>query len=475
MNFAARAQCDAAAARTVGPRAGVKYPGLVLTTSILASSLAFIDGSVVNVGLSVIRDALHTDAGQLQWVINAYLLPLSALLLLGGAVGDRFGSGRVLSIAIAAFGLASIFCALAPSLAWLLMGRALQGTAAAFVLPNSLAVLGESYSGEARGRAIGLWAAAGAGVGALGPVLGGYLIDHWGWRTIFVINIPISLGGFLLAVGVMRDAKRNGAHVRLDVLGGALATAGLGAFTYALTVGTGRDGWTLPAQGALAAAVVLLIAFVRTEIVRADRAMIPIALFASRAFIAITLLTLLLYGAIGGLFVLIPYVLIMAAHYSNTAAGASLLPVPVLIAAISPAMGSLAGRIGSRPMLAVGSVVVAAGFLLLMLVRPDADYWSSVFPGLLAISLGMSSVAAPLTTAVLASAGPENSGSASGFNSAIARLGGLIATALLGGVLAASGARLVADFHRAAMVGAIVSLLAASSALAVPKRVAHKD
>jgi EmrB/QacA subfamily drug resistance transporter len=470
LNFAVRAQCDAAAARSVPPRGGTKYPGLVLTTSILASSLAFIDGSVVNVGLSVIRDSLHADASALQWVINAYLLPLSALLLLGGAVGDRFGSGRVLCMAIAAFGSASILCAVAHDLPWLLVGRVLQGTAAAFVLPNSLAVLGESFSGEARGRAIGLWASAGAGVGAVGPVIGGALIDHWGWRMIFVINIPVSLVGVLLAIAVMRDAPRDETTKPLDLLGGLLATAALGTLTYALTVGTGRDGWTFPALLALAIGVVLLAAFVRTEILRADRAMIPIALFASREFVGISFLTLFLYGALSALLVLVPYVLISTAHYSNTAAGAALLPAPILMAVISPLAGSIAGRIGSRPMLVAGPLLVAAGFLLLLFVQTDGDYWTTVLPGLIAISLGMSAVAAPLTTAVLAAAGPANSGSASGFNSAIARLGGLIATALLGGVLGASGAALVAGFHGAAIVAAIASVLASASALALRRQ-----
>ena len=454
----------------MAPRGDTKYPGLVLTTSILASSLAFIDGSVVNVGLSVIRDALHADASALQWVINAYLLPLSALLLLGGAVGDRFGSGRVLWMAIAAFGVASVLCGFAQNLPWLLTGRVLQGTAAAFVLPNSLAVLGESFSGEARGRAIGIWAAVAAAIGAVGPVLGGFLIDHWGWRMIFAINIPVALAGVLLAIAVMRDTPRGKMARPLDLLGGMLATAALAALTYALTVGTGRDGWTLLALLALALGVVLLLAFVRTEIRRADRAMIPIVLFASREFVGITFLTLFLYGAFGALFVLVPYVLITTAHYSNTAAGAALLPLPILSAAISPFVGGVAGRIGSRPMLVSGPLLVAAGFLLLLLVEADGAYWTTVFPGLLAISLGMSAVAAPLTTAVLASAGAENSGSASGFNSAVARLGGLIATALLGGVLGASGAGLIAGFHVAAIVAAIASVLGSASALALHKR-----
>ncbi len=453
----------------MAPRSSTKYPGLVLTTSILASSLAFIDGSVVNVGLSVIRDALHADASALQWVINAYLLPLSALLLLGGAVGDRFGSGRVLWMAIVAFGTASALCSVAPNLFWLLVGRVLQGTAAAFVLPNSLAVLGESFSGEARGRAIGVWAAVAAAIGAVGPVLGGFLIDHWGWRMIFTINIPVSLVGALLAIRVIRDAPRDATARSLDLLGGMLATAALAALTYALTVGTGHDGWTLPALLTLAFGVVLLAAFIRTEIMRADRAMIPIVLFASREFVGISLLTLFLYGAFGALFVLVPYVLIATAHYSNTAAGASLLPVPLLMAVLSPLTGGLAGRIGSRPMLIAGSLLVAAGFLFLLLVEAGGAYWTTVFPGLLVISLGMSGVAAPLTTAVLAAAGPENSGSASGFNSAIARLGGLIATALLGGVLGASGAALVAGFHVAAIAAGIASVLASASALALRK------
>jgi len=470
LNFVARAQCDAAAAKAVAPRGDTKYPGLVLTTSILASSLAFIDGSVVNVGLSVIRDSLHADASELQWVINAYLLPLSALLLLGGAVGDRFGSGRVLWMAIVAFGTASVLCGVAPSLPWLLAGRALQGTAAAFVLPNSLAVLGESFSGEARGRAIGIWAAVAAAIGAVGPVLGGFLIDHWGWRMIFTINVPVSVAGALLAIKVVHDAPRGGGTKSLDLLGGILATAALAALTYALTVGTGRDGWTLPALLALVLGVTLLAAFVRTEIVRGDRAMMPIALFASREFVGITFLTLLLYGALGALLVLVPYVLIATAHYSNTAAGAALLPVPVVMACISPLSGGVAGRIGSRPMLIAGPLLVAAGFLLMLRMQTGSDYWTSVFPALLAISFGTSAVAAPLTTAVLAAAGPENSGSASGFNSAIARLGGLIATALLGGVLGASGGALVAGFHGAAIVAAIASVLASVSALALHRQ-----
>ena len=472
MNFAVRAQCDAVAFSAVAPRGGVKYPRLVLATSILASSLAFIDGSVVNVGLSVIRDALHADASALQWVVNAYLLPLSALLLLGGAVGDRLGSGRVLSASIAAFGVSSVLCAVAPNLLWLLVGRALQGTAAAFVLPNSLAVLGEAFSGEARGRAIGFWAAVGAGISAVGPILGGTFIDHLGWRTIFLINIPIALAGTWLAVRFVHDARNTGARRPLDTLGGVLATAGLGAFTYALTIGTGRDGWTLPALVALAAGIALLIAFVRTEKIRGDRAMIPLALLGSRAFVAITLLTLFLYAAFGGLLVLLPYMLITASHYSNMAAGASLLPIPIVTATLSPMAGSLAGRIGSRRVLALGSLLVAAGFVLLLRVEPQGLYWTSVFPGLLVLSLGMSAVAAPLTTAVLATAGPDDTGSASGFNSAVARLGGLIATALLGSVLAASGAGFVADFHNAAIAGAIISVAAGASALVMPKQAA---
>src|SRR5665213_3060922 len=253
------ASCDAAAARSSKVRVESGHPRLVLSATILASSLAFIDGSVVNVGLPAIGQNLRAGPADLQWVINAYLLPLSALLLLGGAAGDRFGRRRLLVIGVCLFAAASALCALAPSLRLLLVGRALQGVGAAMLMPSSLAILGGAFSGEARGRAIGIWAAMGAMAGAVGPVLGGWLIDTVGWPAIFLINLPIAAGAILMAWRFVRTPSQ-GKPSSLDLPGAALATAGLGALTWGLTVGSGWQGWTTPAAVAVAIGVGLLLA-----------------------------------------------------------------------------------------------------------------------------------------------------------------------------------------------------------------------
>lgn len=455
--------CDRPAV-TAPAGAPTAHPGWVLATTILASSLAFIDGSVVNVGLPAIRASFEASAADLQWVINAYLLPLSALLLLGGAAGDRFGRRRLLAIGVAIFAAASLACALAPTLDLLLAGRALQGFGAALLLPNSLAILGASFEGEARGRAIGTWAAMGAVAGAVGPVLGGWLIDTVHWRAIFLLNLPLAAAAIVLAIAFVREPARDPQAAPLDWLGGGLATLALGALTWALTVGSGQEGWTPTAIAAAVAGVLLSAAFLWVEHRRGDRAMAPLALFGSRGFIGLTLLTLLLYGALGGLLTLVPYVLMQAAGYSGTAAGAALLPFPLVLAVSSPLMGGLAGRIGSRVLLSVGPVVVAAGFLLTLRIGAEGSYWTTVLPAILVIAIGMAFAVAPLTTAVLASVDAKHTGSASGLNSAVARTGGLVATALLGVVLAASGAELIAGFKMAAVICAAASVAAGLSA-----------
>jgi EmrB/QacA subfamily drug resistance transporter len=439
------------------------HPRLVLATTMLASSLAFVDGSVVNVGLSAIDASFHADASDLQWVINAYTLPLSALLLLGGAAGDRLGRRLLLIVGIAIFSLASVGCAVAPNLPWLVLSRGLQGVGSAIFLPNSLAILGAAFSGEARGRAIGTWAAAGAIVGAVGPVLGGWLIDTVGWRFIFFLNIPLAVLAIGLALAFVRDVARDEQSQPLDLLGAFVATAGLGGLTWGLTVGSGDAGWTPMALGAFGAGLVMLVVFVWIERRKGESAMMPLALFGSASFIGLTLLTLFLYGALGGLLLLIPYVLIRASSYSGTAAGAALLPLPALLAVTSPLMGGVAGRIGARLPLSIGPLIVAAGFLLLRVDR-DSGYWTTILPAFLLIAAGMAGAVAPLTTAVLASVGPRYTGSASGFNSAVARTGGLIATALLGGVLGSAGETLIGEFHVAVWVGAGLALASSVSA-----------
>jgi len=443
--------------------APVAHPNFVLATTVLASSLAFVDGSVVNVGLPAIGRSLSADARALQWIINAYLLPLSALLLLGGAAGDRFGRRRMLIAGIFLFAIASLACATAPSLGVLLAGRLLQGVGAAMLMPNSLALLGSAFSGEEQGRAIGIWAAAGAVMGAIGPVLGGWLIDLGSWREIFLINLPLAAAAILLAWGCVPDDRDTG-NEPLDWTGGALATLGLGGLTWALTVSSGRAGWTPSASFAAILALIAAALFLIVEGRRGDRAMMPLALFTSRSFIGLTLLTLLLYGALGSLLVLIPYVLIEAAGYSGTAAGAALLPLPIVLSLASPMMGRLAGRLGSRLPLSLGSLIVGLGFLLAVRFDGNSSYWTSVFPAILVIALGLSGAVAPLTTAVLNSVDARHTASASGFNSAVARTGGLVATALLGAVLGAHVPALLTAFHGAMIAGAAACAVAALSA-----------
>jgi EmrB/QacA subfamily drug resistance transporter len=471
--------CDAAAARSIDakrvdanaadPKDGVAKPHLVLAATILASSLAMVDGSVVNVGLPVIGRSLSADAGVLPWIINAYLLPLSALLLLGGAAGDRFGRRRLLIIGVALFAVASVGCALAPNLIVMLLGRFVQGVGAAMLMPNSLAILGQTFSGAAKGRAIGIWASAGAIAGAVGPVLGGWLIDLGSWRGIFLLNVPLAAAAIGLAWRSIPNDS-DGGDLSLDVLGGSLATLALGGLTWALTIGSGRSGWTTGAVVVAVLAAALLIVFVLVEARSGERAMMPLSLFASRSFVGLTLLTLLLYGALGALLVLLPYVLIEAAGYSSTAAGAALLPLPVVISCVSPIVGGIAGRFGSRLLLAVGPIVVAIGFLLALRIADNADYWKDVLPAVVVLALGLSLAVAPLTTAVLGSVDARHTGSASGFNSAVARTGGLVATALLGAVLAEEGDLLVEAFHIALMIAAMASVVAALAAFTLVDR-----
>jgi len=462
MSNALHASCDAAAARSAKHAGQAKHPVLVIATTILASCLAFVDGSVITVGLPAIGANFHADASDLQWVVNAYMLPLSALLLLGGTAGDRFGRRRLLIAGVGLFALASLACGAAPDLRWLLVGRFIQGIGAAILLPNSLALLGQTFSGKAKGRAIGIWAAVGAAAGAIGPVLGGWLIDVGSWRFIFLINLPLAAAAIGLAY-LYVHADRDGGTDSLDGFGAILATAGLGLTTWALTESSGR-GWSALALSMLAAGCCLLILFVLVERRRGEKAMMPLALFGSRTFVGLTLLTFLLYGALGGLFVLVPYVLIKAGGYSATEAGAALLPLPLVLSLASPVAGSFAAKVGARWPLVLGPVVVAVGFLLALRIGASHSYWRDVLPAMVIIALGMAGVVAPLTTAVLMSVDARHVGSASGFNSAVARTGGLVATALIGSVMAATGPSLLTAFGFAAAIGATTCVTASLSA-----------
>ncbi len=443
------------------PRADPRW---TLFACVLASSLSFVEGSVLSVALPAIRASYGAGAQQVQWVVNAYLLPLSALLLLGGALGDHFGRRRLLVIGTAIFAITSLVCALAPSLPILLAARAAQGIGAALLLPNSLALLNAAFQGEKRGRAVGIWAASGAAMAAVAPLLGGWLVGTVGWPAIFYINLPLALGAILLALRFVAESGDPGA-ARTDYAGALLATGGLGGLTYALTLWSASGRFTSQAWIALAAGTIMLAAFLFVEYRRGSKAMMPLAMLANRCFSGLNLLTFLLYGAFAAAMLLIPYVLITSGGYSPVQAGLAMLPLPVLMTTASPTMGGLAARLGPRIPLTVGPLVVAAGMILARMIEADSSYWAGPFPAILVMATGMTIAVAPLTSSVLGSVGEQHVAMASGFNSAVARTGGLIATALLGAVLASDGPGLFAGFHMAMMVSGVVAALSALVAL----------
>jgi len=435
------------------------HPRWTLVTCVFASSLSFVDGSVLNVALPAIRAGYGAGPEQVQWVVNAYLLPLSALLLLGGALGDHYGRRRLLVIGTSLFGAASLLCALAPSLNLLLAARAIQGTGAALLLPNSLALLNASFSGEERGRAVGIWAAAGAGAAAIAPLIGGWLVQNVGWPAIFYINLPLAVAAILLAIRFVAESRDAGAG-RTDYAGALLATGGLGALTYALTLWSAYGMLSAAAITTIIAGVLLIAGFLWVEHRRGTAAMMPLAMFTGRCFSGLNLFTFLLYGAFGAAMLLIPYVLIESAGYSPFEAGLALLPLPIVLAIASPPMGALAARTGPRWPLTLGPLVVAAGMVLARRIDGEISYWTGPFPSVVVMAAGMALAVAPLTSSVLGSVDEKHVAMASGFNSAVARTGGLIATALLGAVLAKKGAAMIAGFHDAMLASAIAAAIA---------------
>jgi EmrB/QacA subfamily drug resistance transporter len=443
------------------------HPRATLAATMLGSSLAYIDGSVVNVALPALAHDLRVGPANLSWTINAYLLPLGVLILLGGTLGDHFGRRRLFQIGLSVFSFASLACALAPSLAWLLAARGLQGVGAALLMPNSLAILSGTFTGEARGRAIGTWAAAGALAGALGPIVGGWLVDAVGWRAIFLLNLPLAAGSGYLAWKYVDERKESSLAAPLDAAGAGLATVALGLLTWALTLASGSNE-DYSSTWAAAAGILLLGAFVWYEGKLGNRAIMPLSIFAAPTFVGLTLLTFFLYGSLGGLLVLLPFLLIKIEHWLAIAAGAALLPVPILIGLGSRQMGRVAARYGERLPLTLGSGLIAIGLALYVRIgTAGVTYWLDIFPPTFLVALGMGACVAPLTTAVMSSVDADHVGAASGFNSAVARIAGLIATALLGFVFARqeSPDAFIVGFRAAALIGAASAALAAGSAL----------
>ncbi len=445
-------------------RQGTQPTGWVLPATILGSSLSFIDSSVVNVALPAIQSGLEAELAAVQWVVNGYMLTLASLILLGGAAGDRLGRRRVFLIGLVGFAITSLACGLAPSAGLLIAGRLVQGAAAAMLVPASLALIGAAYSGEERGRAIGTWAAAGALTTALGPPLGGWLVDSIGWRSIFFINLPVAAVAIWFALKLPADSSVE-ADKPLDLRGALLATLGLGLLSYGLIALGG--GQALSGITALLAALPVIWLFLQAE-ARSDAPMMPLTLFRNETFAGANALTVLLYAALTGALFLLPFLMIQAHGYSATAAGAAFLPFSAIMGLGSRWSGGLVERVNARLPLVGGAALTAAGFAVLAVSGEAPSYWVSVFPGLVIVAIGMTLCVAPLTTTVFNSAPGDQSGVASGINNAAARAGGLLAVAALGlafgGVDAASlQAGAVANAYRFVMLCA--TALAALSAL----------
>ena len=394
------------------------------------------DGSVVNVALPTLQARFSATSGGIQWIVQSYALFGAALLLPGGAIGDRYGRRRTYLWGVALFALASAACAVSASLGQLIAARAVQGVGAALLIPQGLSILSASFPSEERGRAIGIWSAWTSVFAALGPVAGGWLIQLWSWRLIFLVNLPLALLVFALAPRIPESRAVNGGSARpLDRLGALLATLSFAAIIYSLSFGP-QLGWSNPRViWPLALGVALLAAFLRSQWGRSN-AMMPLSLFAIPRFLAANLLTFLLYGALYGALYVIPFYLIQVRHYPPSAAGAVFLPLMALMFFFSARVGALISKVGERVLLFAGATFAGAGFAALALLENLHGYVFSVLPGVLLLGAGMTLAVAPLTNAVMSSVPESDTGIASAVNNALSRLAGLLAVSLLSLLLA---------------------------------------